>query len=128
MPFAHHLDPGEYTRCMQAATVVVAHAGMGSILRALQYGKPLVVMPRRGALRETRNDHQVATTRRLQEQGRVTAAFDEEELSRQLDEIEDVRASRTIPLFASQDLLDAVRCFIEGSATGPRQAFKKAGP
>ncbi|MEO1552252.1 MAG: glycosyltransferase, partial [Pseudomonadota bacterium] len=44
-----------------AARVVVAHAGVGTILSAKRFGKPLVLLPRRVALGEHRNDHQMAT-------------------------------------------------------------------
>ena len=43
-----------------ALQVVIAHDEMGSIITALEMGKPIVVMPRRAELGEHRNDHQVA--------------------------------------------------------------------
>ena len=49
---------------MDAAAAIVAHAGMGTILTALETGKRLLVMPRRAALGEHRNDHQLATVSR----------------------------------------------------------------
>ena len=70
---------------MQRAKVIVAHAGMGSIISALELGKPIVVMPRHGALRETRNDHQVATAKRFGAQGRVVVAQDEHDFAAKLD-------------------------------------------
>src|SRR5688500_9921748 len=50
------LEPEAFRRHYAEAKVVVAHAGTGSIITALQIGKPIIVMPRRAALRETRND------------------------------------------------------------------------
>jgi UDP-N-acetylglucosamine transferase subunit ALG13 len=55
------LDPSEFRTRFNNAQFVVAHAGMGSIITALEIGKPIVVMPRRAHLGETRSDHQVAT-------------------------------------------------------------------
>ena len=72
--FTKFLEPSEYNRVIHEASVVVAHAGMGAIISALEIGKPVVVMPRRGALRETRNDHQVATAERFGVRGRVIVA------------------------------------------------------
>ncbi len=54
-----------YLHAFASAHLVVAHAGMGSILTALELNKPLVVMPRRGHLAETRNDHQFDTAQQL---------------------------------------------------------------
>lgn len=59
------LTPAGFRQKVLAADVIVAHAGMGSVLTAIEFRKPLVLMPRRGDLRETRNDHQVATAKWL---------------------------------------------------------------
>lgn len=55
------LDQAMFQRHMEAAEVVVAHAGMGSILMAAEAGKPIVILPRRADLAEHRNDHQLDT-------------------------------------------------------------------
>lgn len=114
---ARFLDPPIFRARVAAASAVVAHAGMGSILTALELGKPIVVMPRRGDLRETRNDHQVATARRLEEMGRVRAAFDENQLTDLLDRIDELTAAGSIRGCASDELLDAVRTFIHGEGS-----------
>jgi UDP-N-acetylglucosamine transferase subunit ALG13 len=41
------VSPAECHELMLAADAIVAHAGMGTILRALELGKPLLVLPRR---------------------------------------------------------------------------------
>ncbi|WP_284620321.1 glycosyltransferase [Aquabacterium humicola] len=73
------LAPEEFRGRVAAARVIVAHAGMGSVLTALEFGKPLVLLPRRGELRETRNDHQVATARWLASKPGIEVALDEAE-------------------------------------------------
>ena len=40
------LQPTEFARRFAEAEIVVAHAGMGTILSALQWEKPILVMPR----------------------------------------------------------------------------------
>jgi UDP-N-acetylglucosamine transferase subunit ALG13 len=116
--FAPFLDPPEFRKRVTEATAIVAHAGMGSIITALELGKPIVVMPRLGELRETRNDHQVATAKQLVELGRVHAAFDENQLTDLLDRIDDMASGESIRAHASDELLDAVRAFIhEGETT-----------
>lgn len=44
-----------------AARVIVGHAGTGTIMSARAEAKPLLLMARRSALGEHRNDHQQAT-------------------------------------------------------------------
>jgi UDP-N-acetylglucosamine transferase subunit ALG13 len=104
-------------RCRDA-TAIVAHAGMGSILTALQYGTPILVMPRRADLRETRNDHQVATAARLSERGLVHVAMDDDELPGCLDRLGELTASERISPYASAELLDAVRGSIRAADPG----------
>jgi UDP-N-acetylglucosamine transferase subunit ALG13 len=60
------LDPAKFEQYFIAARVIVAHAGIGSILSAKRYGKPLVLFPRRVALGEHRNDHQLGTARQME--------------------------------------------------------------
>lgn len=107
------LEPEEFRGKVEQADLLIAHAGMGSIITAMEAGKPILVMPRRGDLRETRNDHQIATARRFLEMGRVAVAFDEEELKTKLDELDTVRAGQTISRWASDELIDGLRTFIQ---------------
>ena len=71
--FAEMLEPAEFRERLTASRIIVGHAGMGTILSALQYSKPILVMPRRGSLGETRNDHQMATARQLLEMEKSTS-------------------------------------------------------
>lgn len=66
MQGTQNMAPEVFERNFTAARVVVAHAGIGSILSAKRYGKPLVVLPRRLAHGEHRNDHQLATARAME--------------------------------------------------------------
>ncbi len=65
--WVNHLEPNEYREYIKKSELVVAHAGMGTILSVLELGKPLMIMPRRGNLSETRNDHQLATAKSFSE-------------------------------------------------------------
>lgn len=109
------LDADAYrTRCQDAA-VIVSHAGMGSIITAMSLAKPIVVMPRRAHLGETRNDHQVATADRFGTQPGVHVASDVDELIELLDgclaEV-GIGAGDPIPAFADEKLIKAIRDFI----------------
>ena len=77
------LVPTEFRRFVEQAELIVAHAGMGSIITALELGKRIVVMPRRAALGEHRNDHQLSTARYMAEQNLVTVADSAEDLRRE---------------------------------------------
>src|ERR1700761_8685645 len=74
LAWAEFLDANECRKKTEEADVVVAHAGMGSILTALELGRPVIVMPRLSVLGEHRNDHQLDTAKKLLAQGRIFVA------------------------------------------------------
>lgn len=110
------LAPPEYARVFEESRAVVSHAGMGTILTALTAGKPLLVLPRRGDLQETRNDHQIATARRFLGREGLLVAMDESELLARLDELEYMPPPARIAREASPELLAAVREFVHRSS------------
>ncbi|HET6249637.1 MAG TPA: glycosyltransferase [Tepidisphaeraceae bacterium] len=114
MPFAEFLDADECRKKTEQADVVVAHAGMGSILTALELGRPVLVMPRLAALGEHRNDHQLATAKKLLAQGRIFVAFDETELLEKLEFLNKYQATERLPVCACPSLLSTLRSFVNG--------------
>ena len=51
----------DYRQRVAAARLFIAHAGMGSIISAIEAGKPLLMLPRLMAQGEHNTDHQLAT-------------------------------------------------------------------
>jgi len=107
------ISPTDFRKCMESATFVIAHAGIGSIISALELGKQIIVMPRRAHLGEHRNDHQVATATRLAAQGRILAVADEQEMFEKLDNLEMFNKTELLSRQASADLIGTIRMFIE---------------
>lgn len=87
------LTPAEFTERMAGASMIVAHAGMGTIISAMEFGRPMILLPRRGALRETRNDHQVATAKWLESKPGISVAYTEDELGKTIERILDSNES-----------------------------------
>lgn len=102
MDYHPSLPPSQFARTMASASVVVAHAGMGTIISAAEYGKPMLLLPRRGDLRETRNDHQIATAKWLESKPGISVAYNEVELNemleRQMSKLSGVGLSDTAPV------------------------------
>lgn len=59
------IDPIAFEARIASARVVVAHAGIGTIVTAQRQGRPLILFPRLANLAEHRNDHQLATAAAL---------------------------------------------------------------
>jgi UDP-N-acetylglucosamine transferase subunit ALG13 len=121
---AQFVSPEECGERMLAAKAIVAHAGMGTILTALELGKPLLVLPRRAALGEHRNDHQLATAHWFGQQGRIKVAFDEADLPPRLDELDRVVEQPRISPYAPADFLAGLRAFIVGQPLLPAAAHE----
>lgn len=112
LEFAQFISPAECVERMREADAIVAHAGMGTILQALQLGKPLLVMPRRASLGEHRNEHQSATAERFKALGSVEVADDSETLARKLNTLHVLDAAEPISRYASPRLINALSSFI----------------
>lgn len=107
------MSPEAFREAVFEADFVVAHAGMGVILTALEFGTPLVVMPRQGALGETRNDHQFATARHVCQRPSIEVAWDENQIPQRLRDLGALRPAPRITSHASIELLSALRAFVQ---------------
>lgn len=115
-PFTANVPPADFQQRCRDAALIVAHAGMGSLITAMTFGKPILVMPRRGHLNEHRNDHQFATAEKLGNRPGVAVALDEAELAAKLDAMaaEGTADAAGLPPFADEKLIAAVRSAILG--------------
>jgi len=80
MAWKNFLSHKEFDERFAGANLVIAHAGMGSIISALVAGKPIVIMPRRASMNEHRNEHQLATAKKFSNRPGVYVAMNEAEL------------------------------------------------
>jgi UDP-N-acetylglucosamine transferase subunit ALG13 len=115
IPFSQFLAPPDFKQRFVQARVIIAHAGMGTILSALSHGKPILVMPKLASLGEHRNEHQLATARRMMGLGNVTVAFNEAELREKLDQIDTLIPRDKIQPVATGPLIHSLRDFIFGT-------------
>jgi exosortase len=121
MDHAPEVSPAECRRHFEQAAVVVAHAGMGSIITALELGKPIVIMPRLAEHREHRNDHQVATCERFESLPNVFVARRAEEIPARIEAALASPALAPAGVDASGELLEVIKDFLasnEGDAKG----------
>lgn len=71
------IAPGEFDAMIRNTRLIVAHAGIGTVLTAQKFRKPILLFPRRAALGEHRNDHQLATVAQLKGRPGVIVVEDE---------------------------------------------------
>ena len=106
------MSPKEFELKLKQCSMVVAHAGIGSIISAMELGKPIIVMPRKASLSEHRNDHQLATAEEFRRKQLVQVAFDASSLKEQLDAMDFLATGVSLVPQASPELLGKLRDFI----------------
>jgi UDP-N-acetylglucosamine transferase subunit ALG13 len=79
--YSTSMSPDEWEAHFRCADLVISHAGMGTILKSLDFGKPLVIVPRIAELHEHRNNHQLATANHLKNIPGLYVAENQESLN-----------------------------------------------
>ncbi len=82
LDFAESLSATEMQQRILDCSLMVAHAGMGTIIAARRHRRPLVVFPREVRHGEIRSDHQLAACDQLGSLPNVYVARDAEALQR----------------------------------------------
>jgi UDP-N-acetylglucosamine transferase subunit ALG13 len=113
MQYVDYLNADKYARAFNRASVVLAHAGMGTVINSLIASKPVVVYPRKASLGEHRNEHQLATCSKLANLKGCYVAYEPDELFQTLDELSTLEGGSIAP-FANADLLKTIDHFISG--------------
>lgn len=108
----HFLPPDEMEALTHASRLVVAHAGMGSVLTSLRFCRPLVLLPRKASLGEHRNEHQLATAERLANTPGVRIAWEVEDLPGLLHADLHAPPNEPLPPHAQGRLIARLRHFI----------------
>ena len=115
MTWVRRLDRPDYAAAVARSRLVVAHAGIGSIVSAAETGKPIVVLPRRAAFGEHTSDHQVETVSRLHGRPGVHVAATERDLAGCIAAVAAAAAHGTaMGKTADPAFIARLRRFIEG--------------
>lgn len=85
MDWVRRLDREAYRAAAGRARLIVAHAGMGSVITAGELRTPIVILPRQQALGEHNTDHQVATAGWLRDRPGVFVAETEAALAARIE-------------------------------------------
>ncbi len=117
-PFESFISADEFQERLEDSRLMVGHAGMGSIISALTYGKPLLMMARRASLGEHRNEHQLATAARFAGRPGLHVADEAAQVGALIDRLlaqgAGTAGGTQLSPHASPELIGAVRDFIAG--------------
>jgi UDP-N-acetylglucosamine transferase subunit ALG13 len=112
MEYEKFVPQEKANKLFQAASLIVTHAGMGSVLTGLKYRKPIVIVPRKASLGEHRNDHQLATAKWLASRPGIQVVWEEGDIVAALDNYKLLQKGMEISDYASPELLTRLNNFI----------------
>jgi UDP-N-acetylglucosamine transferase subunit ALG13 len=99
----------------QKASLVVGHAGTGTILNALKFQVPIIVVPRWHLYRELVDDHQVEMARKIEGNQLVHVVYDIEDLENVIKKIRGGgrAASGSVSFPEREKLIETIRSFVK---------------
>ena len=105
----------DYQARVQACALFVAHCGMGSIISAIEAGKPILMLPRSQAMGEHNTDHQLATAKHIGNRPGLHVAADADDLHARASALlaDTGAAPAPISRFADPAFTNRIRAFIE---------------
>ena len=114
MKYTRSLSAADYREMVSRSRLLVAHAGMGSIISALENRCAVVLLPRKANLGEHTTDHQEQTARWVEGKPGVYVAWDDADL---LPEIQKALAAErledSLPATAPAAFLQRLTAYID---------------
>jgi UDP-N-acetylglucosamine transferase subunit ALG13 len=114
-PSVSTMSPEGYQQRFAQAELIVGHAGMGTIITALELGKPLLMLPRLARLKESRNDNQVGTARHFRSFAQFEVVESESEIPARMDYMLanlDRYRGASVESSVGDSLIEAIREFV----------------
>ncbi len=111
------LPLADYRAQVADCALFVAHCGMGSIITAIQAGKPILMLPRLQALGEHNTDHQLATARHVGIRPGLHVAADADDLQARASALLGNAGQAPAPIATHADpaFTARIRAFIEAA-------------
>lgn len=113
--FADFVPPDKANDLIRNADLIISHAGMGSILTALKYQKPILVLPRKASLGEHRNEHQLATAKWLGRKPGVFVADEANDIATILGSRSQLKSGDGISEYAEPAFTQRLSSFIDAA-------------
>ena len=87
MIYYKFLEEKKLLEFLKKARVVISHAGAGTLLSALTFKKPLILVPRLKKFNEVIDNHQIELAEELKRKGKAVVIYDIKELEKTLKKI-----------------------------------------
>lgn len=106
--FVETLNEIDFNNYFKDADLIISHAGMGTIIKSCEIGKPIIVLPRLMRYKEHRNDHQVNTVEGLSKAGYIYHCYDDTDLLTLLTNLDQIKVLKRISNKSKGELFDYI--------------------
>jgi UDP-N-acetylglucosamine transferase subunit ALG13 len=117
MKWFDYVSYEESLEYFRRARLIIAHGGSGTIINALSFGKPLVVIPRLLRFNENTNDHQLEISKLLEQRQIAHVVYDVEDLEpvirKTLEEFRD--SEKRISSIDRENLITKMKAFLKSA-------------
>lgn len=98
---------------IQKAALIVSHAGIGTIISARQFKKPIVIVPRLKKYHEHNNDHQLEIAETIKTRPWVRVVEDLDLLEESIRELKGRPLTEGVEEAGKRGVIDVIRKFLE---------------
>jgi len=105
------LEYNKLLKLIEKSDVIVCHGGAGTLLDALNFNKPVVIVPRLSKFSEVYDDHEIELAEALEAMGKAIAVYDVEELE---DAIKKAKSLRYKPVHRDKRLINFLKEYLRG--------------
>ncbi len=116
MRWTRRLHPRAFADTVRKSSLIVAHAGMGSVFTASEFDRPIVILPRNREAGEHTTDHQIDTAHWLKARPGIFAVqMDGRDLAAQIEQAREAGVKgEMLPRSADPAFLQKIRTAITG--------------
>jgi UDP-N-acetylglucosamine transferase subunit ALG13 len=119
MKSENFIDSTRFRELQSQCSLMVSHAGIGSIISALELGKPIIILGRDHLRHEHRNAHQISTVERFSQLPGIYAARDEHHLIELLDRADLLASEHVLLPHAPEGFLKQIEDYVANARPEP---------
>lgn len=109
--YVNFLDRAKFEEQIMNSSVVITHSGVGSIITALQYEKPVIVFPRLCKYKEHVDDHQLEIAEAFAKRNYILCCNEKEELIELIDKAREYQFDKYVS--STKQIITILNDFLE---------------
>ena len=88
------ISPEDFEKYIKESNFIITHAGVGTILTALNFNKKIIAVARLKKYKEHVNDHQLELLESFEKEGYIIPCYDLENLNEEIKKVKDFKPNK----------------------------------